>query len=401
MDILRKHGSKAAIGLAAAGLLCLIFAFFPLPQTPKALLRVEGENFPIEIVPDSLIAGNWAAQAGIRLFPGDRLIYSGVEIMPSFELPWENARELTVKPAVEVGLTLDGTALSYYSSADTLGESLWENGIYLKEGDELSLPADSPLNTPLEVELKTGKPFRILMDEVEIQGFSAARTVGGILAQAGIALQGQDFTRPGESEGVPADGVIEVIRASEESILETSEIPFATERIADPEMAVGEEKVLQTGQNGLRVASVLVRYENGEEASRETGQEWISKQPVSQKTAYGTRVEIQTSPEGLEIWLTKEVRVLSYKDTGSPTASGIWPYYGVIAVPPEWYSILKGTNIFVPGYGVGTVLDVCPGCSGKGWIDVFIPTADYVPWSRNEIISFLAPVPAGFSGDLP
>ncbi|HUV15774.1 MAG TPA: hypothetical protein VMW28_04345, partial [Pelolinea sp.] len=124
-------------------------------------------------------------------------------------------------------------------------------------------------------------------------------------------------------------------------------------------------------------------------------------QPISQKTAYGTQVVVQTSPEGLNYWLTKDIYITSYLDTGNPTASGIWPYYGVIAVSPEWYSILKGTSIFVPGYGVGTVLDVCPGCVGKPWIDVFIPTEDYVPWSRNETVYFLAPVPLGFSGDLP
>ena len=112
-------------------------------------------------------------------------------------------------------------------------------------------------------------------------------------------------------------------------------------------------------------------------------------------------VVVQTSPEGLNYWLTKSVRITSYRDTGNPTASGIWPYYGVIAVSPEWYSILKGTSIYVPGYGVGTVLDVCPGCSGEPWIDVFIPTEDYVPWSRTETVYFLAPVPSDFSGDLP
>ena len=72
-----------------------------------------------------------------------------------------------------------------------------------------------------------------------------------------------------------------------------------------------------------------------------------------------------------------------------------------IAVSPEWFSILRGSSICVPGYGVGTVLDVCPGCSGKPWIDVFIPTADYVSWSKNVTVYFLPPAPAGFSGDLP
>ena len=147
-----------------------------------------------------------------------------------------------------------------------------------------------------------------------------------------------------------------------------------------------------------------MRYDNGKEIGRIVTAEWVSKQPTSQKTAYGTTLTVQTygSPEGsVDYWLTKEVYITSYQDTGSTTANGIWPYYGVIAVSPDWYSILKGTSIYVPGYGVGTVLDVCPGCAGKPWIDVFIPTEDYVSWSRNETVYFLPPAPANFGGDLP
>jgi 3D (Asp-Asp-Asp) domain-containing protein len=147
-----------------------------------------------------------------------------------------------------------------------------------------------------------------------------------------------------------------------------------------------------------------VRYENGKEIERTTESEWISKQPISQKTAYGSTIVVQSSNSAdcpVDYWLSKEVYVTSYRDTGSPTATGIWPYYGTIAVSPEWFSILRGSSICVPGYGVGTVLDVCPGCSGKPWIDVFIPTADYVSWSKNVTVYFLPPAPAGFSGDLP
>jgi len=99
--------------------------------------------------------------------------------------------------------------------------------------------------------------------------------------------------------------------------------------------------------------------------------------------------------------LSKEVMIGSYKDTGQPTATGIWPYYGVIAVSPEWFTILRGSSIYVPGYGVGTVLDKCGICSGKDMIDVFIPTDDYVPWHRTETVYFMPPMPSGFSGDLP
>lgn len=401
MDILKKYGSQIAVALVAAGLICLVLAFFIFPQITSARVWVIGEEIPVAVFPNSREAANWLLAADIRIFPGDSIFYSGVEIQPSFQIPKEGNLEITYRPVQRILLNQDGVQGEFYSSANTLGGALWEHGIYLKEGDELSLPADTTLDRSLDVELQTGKTIRIVNGGIETEVYSAASTVEGVLADAGIDLQGMDFTRPSENEPVPADGRVEIVRVSEETLVETKPIPYTSERVPDPEMVVGERKVLQTGQNGERITSVRVRYENGEEVARESETEWISKQPITQKTAYGTQVVIQTSPEGLNYWLTKQVRITSYRDTGNPTASGIWPYYGVIAVSPEWYSILKGTSIFVPGYGVGTVLDVCPGCSGEPWIDVFIPTEDYVPWNSNVIVYFLAPAPANFSGDLP
>jgi uncharacterized protein YabE (DUF348 family) len=401
MDIFKKYGSQIAIALVSAGLFCLVLAFFFFPQIDTAYVWVTGEEVPVAVFPDSREAANWLLAADIRIFPGDSIFYSGVEIQSSFQIAQGGDLEITYRPGNKISLIQEGVHSEFYSSAPTIGEALWERGIYLKEGDHLSVPADTALENPLEIELRTGKPIRIVNGQMETEIYSAAETVEDILADAGIELQGIDYTRPSEKEPVPPDGRVEVVRVSEETLVETNPIPYTSERVPDPEMAVGERKVLQTGQNGERITSVRVRYENGEETVRESEIEWISKQPISQKTAYGTRVVIQTSPEGLNYWLTKQVRVSSYRDTGNPTASGIWPYYGVIAVSPEWYSILKGTSIYIPGYGVGTVLDVCPGCSGEPWIDVFIPTEDYVSWNSNLIVYFLAPAPANFSGDLP
>ncbi|MBM3136720.1 MAG: DUF348 domain-containing protein [Chloroflexi bacterium] len=401
MDIFQKYGSQIAIALVSAGLICLVLAFFIFPQITTANVWVEGASQPVTIVPATRIIANWLLAAGIRIFPGDSISYSGIEVQSSFEIPDGGEMQIFFQPGVPVFLLMDGKPMQFSSSAQTIGEALWDQGIKVKEGDELSVPANTALEQSTNVELRTGKLIRVVNGGVETEIYSAADTVEGLLIVAGFELQGMDFTRPAENEPVPYDGRVEVVRVSEENLVETSAIPYSSERIPDPEMAVGEQKILQTGQNGERITSVRVRYENGKEVARESETEWISKQPISQKTVYGTRVVIRTSPEGLNYWLTKQVRVLSYRDTGNPTASGIWPYYGVIAVSPEWYSILKGTSIYVPGYGVGTVLDVCPGCSGESWIDVFIPTEDYVPWNKNLTIYFLAPAPENFSGDLP
>ena len=404
MTLLKKFGRQAAIVCLTLGLLSIISAVFFFSSPYTALVWVSGEDRPVEFSVDNAFAANWLLEAGIRLFPGDSLYYSGIGISPSYAMPEIDRQMLLYKPAFPVDVIADGKVERFYSSAPTLGAALWENKIGLISGDKISVPLASPLVGPISVSIQRGQPVAIKAGDQTIDVVVAAETVGEALSAAGISLQDLDYASPAEDQIIPENRTILVTRVSEETVLEEKVIPYTKERVPDPDLNVGEEKVLQSGQDGLKTASVRVRLENGKETERTVEAEWISRQPISEKTAYGTTVVVQSygSPEGsVDYWLSKEVFITSYHDTGSPTASGIWPYYGVIAVAPNWYSILKGTSIYVPGYGVGTVLDVCPGCAGKPWIDVFIPTADYVSWSKNETVYFLPPAPANFSGDLP
>jgi uncharacterized protein YabE (DUF348 family) len=399
MNLIKNYGRRIAGVLVAAGLICLLSAFFIFTTPYHAILWAAGAPEPVEFPVDNAIAGNWLLSGGIRLFPGDRLYFAGMLVNPSFKLPELDRQVLVYRPAFPVTLTEGGSSQQFFSAAHTLAGALWEHGMGIVAGDWTSLPLDTPLTGPMALEIRRGKAITISVGDGVVSAVSAEKTVGAALADAGIALQFLDYSIPAEDKPVPEDGQIGVIRVSELSQLEEEAIPYPKERVADPELTAGQSKVLQTGQNGARTALVVVRRENGKEVDRDILFEWISMQPISEKTAYGTQLGVQ--PGVGEYWLSKEVYITSYRDTGSPTASGIWPYYGVIAVSPSWYKILKGSSIYVPGYGVGTVLDVCPGCAGKPWIDVFIPIADYMPWSRNETVFFLPPAPANFSGDLP
>jgi resuscitation-promoting factor RpfB len=404
MNLLKKYGRQAALTCIALGLISLISGIFFFSTPYFAFLWVAGENQPVEFPVDNAIAGNWLLKAGIRLFPGDSLYYSGIRIMPSFAMPEIDKLMLLYKPAFPITLSINGMVERFYSSAQTLGTALWDHRISLLAGDKISVSPETPLDEPISVSIQRGQAVKIISADQTLDVTTAAETVGEALADAGITLQNLDFSAPSEEKPIPTDRIIKVTRVNEETILDTKAIPFIKERVPDAGLSAGQQKVIQSGQNGIKTSFIRVRYENAKEVKRIVESEWISKQPISQKTAFGTTVVVQTygSPEGsVDYWLSKQVYITSYHDTGSPTATGIWPYYGVIAVPPNWFSILKGTSIYVPGYGVGTVLDVCPGCVGKPWIDVFIPTSDYVSWSKNETVYFLPPAPSGFNGDLP
>ena len=404
MEILKKYGKPTAIVLMALGVLLMLYAWYVSPKAFSAEIWTSTSEAPVEVQVTDLIAANWLLEAGIPLYPGDSILYSGVEIDPDFTLPAKQGQALTYRAAYPITLDSGGTQRVFYSSAPTLGAALWEQDIQLTASDVTSLPLDTPVIAPLSVSIGQAVPLTIEVGGRTLKVSSAGATVGEALAEAGLALESLDKSIPTDDQPLPADGVIQVVRVREESILEESAIAYSEVRVADETMEIGTEEITQAGQNGVKVTSMRVRYEDGKEVSRETEQEWVSLQPVDQITAYGSQVVVRTSADSeciVDYYLAKEVYVTSYHDTGQTTASGIWPYYGVIAVSPEWYSILKGSSICVPGYGVGTVLDVCPGCSGKNWLDVFIPTDSYISWSKNLTAYFMTPMPSGFTGDLP
>lgn len=402
MKLLAKIGRPASILLIILGFLSLIGAFvMPIPSL-TGQIWLDREKRMLEIRTDSPLAANWLQKAGIKIYPQDSLYYLGLEIDPSFRLPTENGQILVYKSAVLITLIDGKDEMRFYSSASNLGEALWDRGIEVTSGDKLTYSLDTPLDEPLQVVMDRGLPVSIIIGDDRIQSLTSARTVGVALIDAGISLQGLDYSIPAADQPIPEKREIEVVRVREELLLEDNPIPFAEERIPDDSMVIGEQKILQNGLDGIQSVVVRIRLANNNEVSSQEEWQWISRQPVTQQTAYGTRVVMGASPDGMvNYWLAKEVQIFSYRDTGQPTATGIWPYYGVIAVSPEWFSILRGTSIYVPGYGVGTVLDVCPGCSGKDMIDVFIPLDDYVPWNKTETVYFMPPVPSGFSGDLP
>ena len=401
MNLLKAYGRHAAVLLIVLGCASLVTGAFGLSSPRSVLIWNENDGRFSHLQSTSQLAANLLLDAGISLFPQDAIRINGKHIPPNEKISASGDVILAYQSAYPVTLTGSGGEIHFYSSAPNLGQALWEQGISLSTGDNLSLAPETPLDEPLQVFLEKGEEVTITIGGQKVRAFTAAKTVGDALLDAGITLQDLDYSQPDDDQPIPQNREIEVVRVREEILLEDAEIPFSVERIADTDMNIGEQTILQEGRNGLLSTAYRVHYEYGTETARVEEYEWVSRYPVAQQIAYGSNVVVQTLPEGLNYWLSKEVQIYSYKDTGQPTATGVWPYYGVIAVSPEWFSILRGSNIFVPGYGVGTVLDVCPGCSGKDWIDVFIPTEDYVPWNKRLTVYFLTPVPGGFSGDLP
>jgi len=352
--------------------------------------------------------------AGFLPKEGDLYRVNGQVVDPDQELNPMPGFLLQYTPRVKLTVTMDGETQEIYSAAPTLGEALWEKGIKLLGGDLVNPPLDTVLTGELEVSIKRGRPLVITVDGKELQVHSTAEMIGEALQQAGVSLQGLDYSKPNESEVLPEDGKIEVIRVTEEILTEQYSIPFTVEYVSDPALAAGERVVRVNGENGLQVAKVRVRYENGIEVSRTSEELVVLKQPITRQEAYSSQFVLNTinTPEGpLTYYHAVTVTATAYSPCNlgvswcnNVTASGTTVHRGIIAVHLDWYRILKGTKMYVPGYGVGTIADTGAYPYNHNWVDLGYTDEEfdlYAKFIPSITVYLLAPAPPGFTGVLP
>ena len=387
-------------------------AVIRLERAVPVAVGIAGTPYLFQAVTSERIAANLLFQAGVALFPGDRIISDGRLVGFSETLPPAASLLLLVERGKALVLGEGGSEDRWYSSAATPLAALWEAGYRLQLSDVM--PGSSTVweETETRVQISEGRPIVIVDGGQELSSRTSALTVGEALASAGIILNGMDFTRPDESMPVPEDGKIEVIRVTEEIVLEQKALPFDKELVEDPETELDQTSIVDPGGYGLQVSRIRVIYENGQEVNRITEGEWVAVEPQTQQLGYGTKVVVRTlqTPGGtIEYWRAIPVYATSYSPCnigiegkcGSSTASGLPVQQGVIGVIRSWYNQMVGQLVYVPGYGSAVIADIGGGVPGKNWIDLGFSDADYVPWHQDTMLYFLTPVPANIPWTLP
>ena len=182
---------------------------------------------------------------------------------------------------MKVSVLVDGETHEFNSSAATIGVALWQEGIVLRNGDEVTPAADTLLQEDVEVVIRRGVPLEIQVDGKTLQVNSTATSVGEALQQAGVGLQDMDYSKPAETDPLPEDGKIEVIRVTEEILVEQSTIPYTVEYVGDDSLELDQTKVKVEGEYGLQAKRIRVRYENGIETARTDEGTVILKDPVT------------------------------------------------------------------------------------------------------------------------
>lgn len=329
--------------------------------------------------PDELLQ-----EAGLTLGPQDRLWVDGQPVLYADDQasherhPSGRGRRdpyadpigcIEIERALRIQVHDGALSQTLYTTATTVGQALQEAGVLLYLGDRVEPPLDTSLVAGLHVYIQRGRWVFIDVDGRTLRTRTHADTVQAALAQAGVALIGADFVVPGPETPIQGGLHVRVVRVTEATIIEQTEIPFQTQWIADPTLELDQRRVDHPGANGITRRRYKAVYHDGQEVERYLEDEWTALEPQTRQIAYGTKIVVRTleteDGQTIQYWRRLRVFLTSYteatcgKSPGDPwygiTRIGWKMRHGIIAVDPQVIPML--TEIYVPGYGKGIAAD--------------------------------------------
>lgn len=174
----------------------------------------------------------------------------GLPLIPSGTAPTEIAVAAVVDPSVPAAVEASAADVSFDVSVD---------------GETVRIDADSSM------------------------------TYAAAFAEAGIEIGARDDVSVSLSDLV-TNADVTIVRVTTETVTEEFTDAYETERIDDPNLPKGEERVVTAGVEGTRTRNFQVTYRDGEEATRILLIETIASEPVTEVIRMGTKEVVEPEP---------------------------------------------------------------------------------------------------------
>ncbi len=312
---------------------------------------------------------------------------------------------ITVHRAVPFTLHEDGQATTLYTTASTVGEALRRVGLTFYLADSVRPGLGERTSAGMHLYVDRSIPVTVQADGRTLRTRTHRERVDEVLADLGIVLTGEDYTVPALDAPLGEEATIRVVRVSERFLIEQEPIPFESTWQPDPDLEIDQpQRVLQDGVPGVFERRIRVRYEDGQEISRQVDSEHVAVPPTTKLIGYGTKIVVRTldTPSGpIEYWRVIRMLATSYSagTAGTPktspwygrTATGMQMRHGIVAVDPRVINLRS--QVYVSSYGVGIAGDTGGGIKGRR-IDLGYDDDNLVLWYRWADVYLLTPVPS-------
>jgi len=309
---------------------------------------------------------------------------------------------ISTKPSlapITITYILDDQTNQTQTTAATVREFLDGQNLALYSADIIAPEPSTPLADGSTVRVTRSKLVKVKVGDKTYTGRSAQSEPAQILRELGFTPTGMDIIELKENNTIVLRRVSEVMEFTSQMI------PYKLEYERSDALNPGDQKVLKAGVPGLSLGRKRIALVDGEELRTLTQPITKVSDPITQVVQVSSSMSIGTIDIGnkkVNYWKAVEMYTTSYSPCGSGTptcsygtASGMKVAYGVVAVIPSLFNALAGTQVYIPGYGIGVIGDVGGGFpDGRAWIDLGYSDADYQGWYGFHTVYFLGDAPA-------
>lgn len=271
-----------------------------------------------------------------------------------------------------------------------LTEVLGKNGhnvAKLKQNYKANVPWDKKISPGSQVKLLCNCTVDLYMGGKKTGTYKTTKaTVGGFLTEKKVPVTSWHELKIKPDTKITNGLKVEIDQYEQRVKKTVTDISFDKKEEKDKNLEKGKKKIKVKGKKGKSVFEVVENLKNGKLVS--TGEKRLVKEidPVEEVVALGTlepkkEEEDSEGPPTTGEKLT--VQATAYTHTGNPTATGVMPKRGTIAVDPD--VIPLGTRMYIPGYGYGTAQDTGGAVDGN-IIDLFMNTEqECIQWGRRSV----------------
>jgi uncharacterized protein YabE (DUF348 family) len=280
-------------------------------------------------------------------------------------------------------ITVDGHPVLYRSLYRTVGSVLAEAGVKLGPNDAVQPDPGTTVTRGMLIAVNRAVGVRVNVDGRTVVVQTPKASVGDVLQAAGIDLGSLDRVNISLGDVVANGTVITVNRVAEKIMTERSQLPAPVERMDDPQMERGESRVVRAGTPGEAERQFEVTFVDGRPNGRVLLSSLVVRNPVSRLIAFGTVSTVSRGGNAIPFRNAINVVATAYSaENGSHTCTGQLVRFGVVAVDPA--VIPLGTRLYIEGYGYATAGDVGRAIKGDR-IDVFFGSErDCERWGRRN-----------------
>ncbi len=305
--------------------------------------------------------------------------------------------------------------IAVLTNTSTVEKAIKERGITLNKNDEVIPSLNSDVYDGMTITIRYSKDVNLICDGFKVSYTTTADTYGEFLKEHSIAVSTDDVISVDLDEKLSKNETneISITRVSSYIYEVDEEIPYTSSSINDNTVPMGQTKVSQQGQKGIKKTCYEVVTVDGVEVSRTYAGEYVAKQPVNEVVSIGTAPVASTvsnqvvTAAGEMLNYKKVIKCqataydLSFQSTGKHpghpayglTASGTYAKMGTVAVDPR--VIPLGTKMYIVStdgsvvYGYCTAEDTGGAIKGNK-VDLFYnTTSECMQFGRRSVYVYI------------